>query len=105
MLTTTEYHYVIRNENGVAYLADTNTKVIEIVLDQVAYGWSAEEMHRQHPHLSLAQIHSALAYYWDHQQELDADIQARFETIHDIREQMGEPTPLVVRLRAQGLLD
>ena len=71
----------------------------------MAYGWSAEEMHRQHPHLSLAQIHSALAYYWDHQEELDAEIQARLEAVNDIREQIGEPTPLVVRLRAQGLLD
>lgn len=105
MLTTTEYHYVSQDENGVAYLADSNTKVIEIVLDQMAYGWSAEEMHRQHPHLSLAQIHSALAYYWDHQEELDAEIQARLEAVNDIREQIGEPTPLVVRLRAQGLLD
>ena len=105
MLTTTESHYVSQDESDDAYLADSNTKVIEIVLDQMAYGWSAEEMHRQHPHLSLAQIHSALAYYWDHQEELDAEIQARLEAVNDIREQIGEPTPLVVRLRAQGLLD
>lgn len=105
MLTATEYHHIILDENGVAFLADSNTKVIEVVLDQMAYGWSAEEMHRQHPHLSLAQIHSALAYYWDHQDELDAEIQSRIEIVNEIRERMGEPTPLVARLRAEGLLD
>jgi uncharacterized protein (DUF433 family) len=36
-------------------------------LDHLAYGWSPEEMHYQHPPLSLAQIHAALAYYFDHQ--------------------------------------
>ena len=32
-----------------------------------AYGWDAGEAHAQHPSLTLAQIHSALAYYYDHQ--------------------------------------
>jgi hypothetical protein len=31
------------------------------VLDKIAYGWIPEEMHLQHPHLSLAQIHAALS--------------------------------------------
>ena len=46
---------------GVAWVAGANTKVKEIVLDKLAYGWSPEEMHFQHPHLSMAQIHAALA--------------------------------------------
>src|SRR5215467_14683266 len=41
---------------GVAWVAGANTKVKEIVLDKLAYGWSPEEMHFQHPHLSMAQI-------------------------------------------------
>jgi len=47
-------------------------KVLELVLSQKAYGWSPEELHFQYPHLSLGQIHSALAYYWDHRDELEA---------------------------------
>jgi uncharacterized protein (DUF433 family) len=31
-------------------------------------------MHFQHPGLSLAQIHAALTYYYDHQSEMDAEI-------------------------------
>src|SRR5207237_3676036 len=33
---------------GVAWVAGANTKVKEIVLDKLAYGWSPEEMHFQH---------------------------------------------------------
>jgi uncharacterized protein (DUF433 family) len=65
------------DESGVAWIAGANTKVIEVALDKMAYGWSPEEIHFQHPHLSLAQIHSALAYYYDHQQEIDAEIERR----------------------------
>jgi uncharacterized protein (DUF433 family) len=59
---------------GVAWIGDTRVKVIEVVLDKIAYGWSPEEIHFQHPHLSLAQIHGALTYYYEHQSELDAQI-------------------------------
>jgi uncharacterized protein (DUF433 family) len=59
---------------GVAWIGGTRVKVTEIVLDKIAYGWSPEEIHFQHPHLSLAQIHGALTYYYEHQSELDAQI-------------------------------
>ena len=65
------------DDQGVAWIPGANTKVIEVVLDKLAYGWSPEEMHLQHPHLSLAQIHAALAYYYEHQEQLDSDIARR----------------------------
>ena len=48
------------DSQGVAWIGGTKMKVTEIVLDKVAYGWSPEEIHFQHPALSLAQIHAAL---------------------------------------------
>jgi uncharacterized protein (DUF433 family) len=103
VLDQTTYAHIVLDENNVPYLVGTNTKVIELVLDKVAYGWSAEELHLQHPHLTLGQIHSALAYYWDHQDDLDADIQRRFEFVESIRKNFPA-TPLVVKLKARGLL-
>ena len=44
------------DDGGVAWIDDTNVKVIEVVLDKLAHGSSPEEMHFQYPHLSLAQI-------------------------------------------------
>ena len=45
------------------------------VLDKLAHGWRPEEIHVQHPELSLAQIHSALSYYYENQQRFDAEIE------------------------------
>jgi hypothetical protein len=69
----------------------------------MANGWSPEVIHFQHPDLSLAQIHSALAHYFDHQAELDAEISEQSEQVRRIREQAGE-SPLAIRLKARGLL-
>ena len=69
---------------GVAWIAGANTKVREVVLDKLAYGWSAEEMHFQHPHLSMAQIHAALAYYYENQDELAEEIRRDLEDVDQI---------------------
>jgi len=69
------------DDQGVAWITGTNTKVIEVVLDKLAYGWSPEETHFQHPHLSLAQIHAALSYYYEHQEQLDSDIARRRQEV------------------------
>jgi len=53
----------------------TTTRVAELVEEKNAYGVSPEELHLWHPYLSLAQIHAALAYYWDHKEELDREME------------------------------
>jgi uncharacterized protein (DUF433 family) len=63
------------DDRGVPWIAGTKVKVAEVVLDKIAHGWSPEEIHFQHPHLSLAQIHSALAYYYENQSRLDAQLE------------------------------
>jgi uncharacterized protein (DUF433 family) len=62
------------DDRDVAWIDDTNTKVIEVALDMIVHGWSPAEIHFQHPHLSLAQIHAALGHYYDHQAGLDEQI-------------------------------
>ncbi len=52
----------------------STTRVIELVEEKRAYAVSPEELHLWHPYLSLAQIHAAFAYYWDHKEELDREI-------------------------------
>ena len=64
---------------GVAWVAGANTKVTQIVLDKITYGWSPEEIHFQHRHLSMAQVHAALAYYYEHQDRLDDEIRRDLE--------------------------
>jgi uncharacterized protein (DUF433 family) len=99
----TTYQHVQLDANGVPLIAGTNMKVVELVMAQMAHGWSPEELHFQHPYLTLGQIHSALAYYWDHKEELDADIERRCQYAEESRRKAG-PSPLAARLRAQGKL-
>ena len=99
----TSYEHVVLDENGVPVIAGANTKVIEIVLDTLAHGTSPDELHLQFPHLTLGQIHSALAYYWDHREELDADIERRLESVENVRRELNR-LPLVDRLKRRGLL-
>src|SRR2546428_11321943 len=74
------------DERGVAWLDDTNIKVIEVVLERLAHGSSPEEIYDQHKgHLSLAQIHAALVYYYDHQAEMDAEIDQQLAEFDRLR--------------------
>jgi len=101
MSTVATTHIEI-DERGVAWITDANTKVIEVVLDRVAYGWSPEEIHFQHPTLSLAQIHAALTYYYDHQAELDAEIVRQLKEVEALAE-AAKDSPGRRRLHEQGL--
>lgn len=102
-LTATQYKYIELNENSVPYIAGTTMKVIELISGYLAFGWSPEEIKFQHPYLTMSQIYSALAYYWDHKEELDADIQQRFEKVEKLRQEAGE-SALAKKLRTQGLI-
>ena len=87
------------DDHGIPWISGANTKVVEVVLDKMAYGWSPEEMHRQHSHLSMAQIHAALSYYYEHQDEVDADIERRDRYVEELRAQQPD-SPLRQRLQA-----
>ena len=49
------------------------TRVTMIVADYLWRGWSAEEIARQYPYLTLAEIHGALTYFFDHREEIERD--------------------------------
>jgi uncharacterized protein (DUF433 family) len=102
MPVSTPAHIRLDNRD-VAWIDDTNTKVIEVALDMIAHGWSPEEIHFQHPHLSLAQIHAALGYYHDHKSEMDTEIQRSAKEVERRRAQAGE-SPIRKRLREMGKL-
>ena len=68
------YPHIERRSDSQLWLTDTQTKVIEVVLDRLAHHWDGDEIHRQHPHLSLGQIYSCLAYYHDHEEEMNQRI-------------------------------
>ena len=98
MATTTHYAHIVLNNDGLPRIAGTTMKVVELVTAQHAHGWSPEELAFQFPHLTLGQIHSALAYYWDHQAELDQEIRHRLALAYDLG-RLTPPAPMLERLR------
>jgi uncharacterized protein (DUF433 family) len=97
MSTATSVPHIHLDTTGRAWVDDTNVKVIEIALDHLAYGWGADTIHENHPDLTLPQVYAALAWYYDHQVEMDAQIEAQDERLRALRQSVA---PSSLRLRA-----
>jgi uncharacterized protein (DUF433 family) len=59
---------------GKPRIAGTRIKVEQVVIWQEQMGMSPADIVSRWPHLTLADIHAALAYYHDHREEIDADL-------------------------------
>lgn len=104
MTTVLDGHIEV-DDRGVARVAGTRMKVIHLVMDKMAHGSTPETMAEQFPFLSLAQIHAALTYYYDHRAELDAQIERSLRDADVLQSQAaGQPSrqQLLDRLRAEG---
>jgi uncharacterized protein (DUF433 family) len=98
-MPATEITHIRLDAQGRAWIDDTNVKVSEVILDYLATGWTPFEIHVQYPHLSLAQIHAALASYYDNQDEFDVEINRGLERA-DSAWAANQNSPLRQRLRA-----
>ena len=78
------------DETGVPWIVGANTKVVEGNAGQAGLWLESRGMHRQHPHLSMAQTHAALSYYYEHQDEVNADIERRERIVDELRAQQKE---------------
>lgn len=78
-------------------------RVTQIVMDYLAHGWSPDEMCRQHPYLQPAEAYAAMTYYFDHQEEMDREIQAEWQQVQLDRSQTAR-SPFFSRMKAKGLL-
>src|SRR5262249_62085499 len=69
------YPHIDKPAGDVARLKRTpRVRVAQIVMDYLDHGWSAETMCKEYPHLTPAEVHAALTYYYDHQEEIDREI-------------------------------
>lgn len=103
-MSATEVSSHIRlDEGGVAWIDETRVKVIEVAMDWLAHRSSAEEMHLQYPHLSVAQIHAALAYYHDHKDSFNKAIEESLTRTDNLAKESLD-SPGRRKLRALGLI-
>jgi len=89
-MSTASVEHIEADEYGVVRIRGKRTKVIQIVMDKMAHAWSPEEIQKQYPHLSLAEVHAAFAYYYDHQDDLDERIRQDRSTADALRSKQGE---------------
>jgi uncharacterized protein (DUF433 family) len=73
-------HPFIERRSGISggkpVIVGTRIRVSQIALEYERMGWIPDEIADAHPHLTLTQAHAALAYYYDHIAEIDADLKA-----------------------------
>ncbi|MBI4715077.1 MAG: DUF433 domain-containing protein [Nitrospirae bacterium] len=64
---------------GSPAIAGTRFPVRSVVIYILRHGLTPEELIARFPHLTLAQVHDALAYYYDNREEIEKDIAANTE--------------------------
>ena len=75
MSTAADYAHIEVDQGGIARLKGSRYKVNHLAAEHYHYGWTAEELLRQHPDLEPAEVYAALTYFYDHRAEILAEMQ------------------------------
>jgi uncharacterized protein (DUF433 family) len=86
---------------GQPRIAGTRIKVKHIYTWVERMGMSPAQVVAEYPHLSMAQVHAALAYYWSHVEEIERDIENEERLVAELKAQAG-PSKLQERLAEQS---
>ncbi len=97
-MTTEVLSHIAFNEHGRAVIRGSRIRV-DLIAQELAGGWDVAEIQRQHPHLTLGQIHGALAHYYDNKEAFDREIAATLAEDLRLWEEQKDSS-LNVRLRA-----
>lgn len=85
MSTTVTYPHIALDAGGVAHIEGTRYKVIHLASEHYYYGWTAEELLRQHPDLRPEEVYAAMTYFYDHYADLVAEMQKTAEFVESVR--------------------
>ena len=72
---------------GKPCLAGTRIRVQDVFVWHELQGQSADEIVSRFPQLTMADVYAALAYYWDHHDEIQRDMQAESDLVTRLRQQ------------------
>lgn len=84
--------------SGRPRIAGSRITVKQVVIMHERQRMTPEQIVSEHPHLTLADIHAALAYYHDHRESINAEIQADKQWY----EQMKATAPSMVREKLEA---
>jgi Protein of unknown function (DUF433) len=104
MLTPITYPHLQKIAEQPAHLQRLpRIRVAQIVMDYLTHGWSVDEICRQHSYLLPAEAHAAMTYYFDHRDEIEAEIQQELRQVQHLRT-TANPSLFLTRMRAEGRL-
>jgi uncharacterized protein (DUF433 family) len=89
---------------GKPCVAGTRIRVWDIHVWHHLRGQSPEQIIADFPQLSLADVHAALAYYFDHREEIQRQMKEAEEFVEDMRRKQG-PTKFDLLKKRLGLDD
>ncbi len=95
MSTITTNQYISRAPGicgGKPCIEGHRLRVQDVAVEHEWQGLSPAEICREHPGVTLSQIHAALAYYYDHRDEIHSEIEADREAVADFQRQHPEWT-------------
>lgn len=84
---------------GQPHICDTRITVSLIACEVESLRMSPDEVIAAHPHLSLAQVHAALAYFYDHRDEIDLAMRDAEEVESRLRERFPARIKELLALR------
>lgn len=103
-MLTLSYPHIDKQDHQSARLQRLpRIRVAQIVMDYLSYGWSVEEICRQHPYLKPAEAYAAMGYYFDHQEEIDQEITQEWQQTQEDAAAKNR-SPFYTRMKAKGLL-
>jgi uncharacterized protein (DUF433 family) len=83
---------------GKACIAGHRVRVLDVVIWHEHLGMTADQIVAENPALTMSDVHAALAYYFDHIEEIRADIDRNDEIVKRLRR--SYPSKLRERLGA-----
>src|SRR5689334_17656224 len=86
---------------GRACVAGHRVRVLDIVVLHEPQGMTPDEIVSHFPGIILGDVHAALAYYFDHIEEIQDDMRAERALAENVRR--DQPSPLEAKLRQKGI--
>jgi uncharacterized protein (DUF433 family) len=75
---------------GKPRIAGTRIKVSLVATLSERNRMTPDEIVEAYPHLTLAQVHAALAYYWDHRDEIEQEIREEQSFVEEFEKQLNQ---------------
>ena len=84
------YPHIVFKSTGAPMIEGTRIKVQVIAIDSQYWGLSPEQIQGEYAGLTLGEVYSALAYYWDNKEDIDQQIEDEKRFVDEMRRQ-NEP--------------